>query len=48
MNIIPSEKIEKIEETNNEKIISSEIEKLLLLQLEHEMKNHNLYKMFSL
>lgn len=51
MNIIPSEKIEEIEEieeTNNEKIISSEIEKLLLLQLEHEMKNHNLYKMFSL
>lgn len=42
MNIIPSE------ETKNEKIISLEIEKLLIEQLQHEMKNHNLYKMFAL
>lgn len=52
MNIIPSEKSNNeksnSEKTNNEKIISSEIEELLLLQLKHEMKNHNLYKMFSL
>ena len=52
MNIIPSEKSNSEEtnneKTNNEKIISSEIEELLLLQLKHEMQNHNLYKMFSL
>lgn len=36
------------EENSNKEVISSEIKNLLVNQLQHEMKNHNLYKMFAL
>lgn len=45
---VEDEKVTKDEETNNSEVVSPEMKKLLIRQLAHEMKNHNLYKMYTL